>query len=90
MNIKNYDLFMSSNNKYFVEDSADLTPETIERVKEGVAAASDRAVRDIIKEVLQVDVNDVLVTFVDVSLCLLYRLLGVAIRPEAIAVWPEL
>jgi 1-acyl-sn-glycerol-3-phosphate acyltransferase len=44
---------MSSNNKYFVEDSADLTPETIERVKEGVAAASDRAVRDIIKEVLQ-------------------------------------
>lgn len=36
-----------------MEDSADLTPETIERVKEGVAAASDRAVRDIIKEVLQ-------------------------------------
>ena len=36
-----------------MEDSADLTPATIERVKEGVAAASDRAVRDIIKEVLQ-------------------------------------
>lgn len=36
-----------------MEDSADLTPETIERVKEGVAAASDRAVQDIIKEVLQ-------------------------------------
>ncbi|MDB9539695.1 1-acyl-sn-glycerol-3-phosphate acyltransferase [Anabaenopsis arnoldii] len=42
-----------STNKYFVEDSADLTPATIERVKQGVAAASDRAVRDIIKEVLQ-------------------------------------
>ena len=36
-----------------MKDSTDLTPETIERVKEGVAAASDRAVRDIIKEVLQ-------------------------------------
>jgi len=43
-----------------------------------------------IEEVFQVDINNVLVTFIDVSLCLLYRLLGIAIRPESIAVWFEL